>query len=220
MTGTWIQAEEATNRAYWARHIRQTVRFSDGLTEIFRSPDQVLIEAGPGSTLTSLARQQGGGSTKALQSLPHPRETVSDLRCALQTLGQLWALGVDVEWKNLRAPHSAQRIPLPTYPFEHQKFWIEPDRVQQKLAPASTPAPSIQESKDGWLYRRTWQSAALPAKSGSEAKRWIIFCDTLDLGETIAAQLKAAQQDVILVDPGSSFNQSEKESLHNAPGFS
>ena len=84
VSGTWIKAEEATDPAYWARHIRSTVRFSDCLAELFRKPDQILIEVGPGNALTSLARQQGGGKARAFQSFPHPRETVSGLHCALK----------------------------------------------------------------------------------------------------------------------------------------
>ena len=52
VTGTWIKAEEATDPAYWARHIRSTVRFSDNLAELFNAPERVLIEAGPGNVLT------------------------------------------------------------------------------------------------------------------------------------------------------------------------
>ena len=87
VSGTWIKAEEATDPAYWARHIRSTVRFSDCLAELLRKPEQIFIEVGPGNVLTSLARQQGGGTAKAFQSLPHPRETVSGLRCALANAG-------------------------------------------------------------------------------------------------------------------------------------
>ncbi len=64
VSGTWIKPEEATDPAYWARHLRQTVRFSDSLAELFRKSDRILIEAGPGNALTSLARQQLGTTAK------------------------------------------------------------------------------------------------------------------------------------------------------------
>ncbi len=146
VTGTWIRAEEATDPAYWARHIRQTVRFSDCLAELLRTPDQILVEAGPGNVLTSLARSQGESPAKAYQSLPHPRENVSDLRCALQTVGQLWVAGTEIDWKKLRAEGSAARVSLPTYPFEHQRFWIEPDRVRTVAIAETEPAPAQHEA--------------------------------------------------------------------------
>lgn len=205
VTGTWIKTEEAIDPAYWARHIRSTVRFSANLDELFRKPEQILVECGPGNVLTSLARQQGGTAARAYQSLPHPRETTSALRGALQTLGQLWALGVDVDWAKLHAPDSVQRVPLPTYPFERQKFWIEPDKLQ----PVTAAAPKA-ESIDGiYFYKRVFKLAPLPAAVTTAPGLWLIFRDTLGLADKIAAQLKAAQQDVILVDAGFAYRQTK-----------
>ncbi len=210
VSGTLIKAEEATNPAYWARHIRQTVRFSDCLVELLNKPDQILIEVGPGNTLASLARQQGGTSARALQSLPHPRETNSDLRCALQTLGQLWVSGVKVDWAKLHAPGSVQRVPLPTYPFERQKFWIEADPVHP-ATPLSTDSPSsVQDVKGEWFYRRVWKRVSLPAASSSERGCWIVFRDSAGLGDHVAAKLRTEKQDVVLVDPGSSYKRCGK----------
>jgi acyl transferase domain-containing protein/thioesterase domain-containing protein/acyl carrier protein len=216
VTGTWIKPEEATDPAYWARHIRSTVRFSDNLAELLRSPERVLIEAGPGNVLTTLARQQGGPSAKAFQSLPHPRESVPPLRCALETLGQLWTIGVNVDWEKLHVPGSAQRISLPTYPFERQKFWIEPDEIapekaQPAPAPVSTSAfgPALSTSaEDGIsLYRRAWKAAALSAASAAAPGPWLLFRDSLGVADKMAAQLKAAGKQAILVETGSSYKQ-------------
>ncbi len=134
VTGTWIKTEEATDPAYWARHIRRTVRFSANLNELFRKPEQVLIEAGPATCLPRWLANRAARRHRHSKRLPHPRETGSALRRALQTLGQLWTLGVDVDWTKLHAPDSVQRVPLPTYPFERQKFWIEPDKPQRVAA--------------------------------------------------------------------------------------
>ncbi|MGB8260280.1 MAG: type I polyketide synthase, partial [Terracidiphilus sp.] len=148
VSGAWITAQEATSPAYWARHIRSTVRFSDCLAEIFCAPGRVLVEAGPGNVLTTLARQQGGESALAFASLPHPRENTSSLRCALQTLGQLWTLGIEVDWARLHAPGSARRVSLPTYPFERQRFWIEPDPAQHAAPAAPARAPQQQPGEE------------------------------------------------------------------------
>jgi acyl transferase domain-containing protein/thioesterase domain-containing protein/acyl carrier protein len=211
VSGTWIKAEEATDPAYWARHIRQTVRFSDCLTELFRQPDTILIEAGPGNALTLLARLQGGVSAKAFQSLLHPRETASHLRGALNTLGQLWVSGVDIDWAKLHAPGSVQRVLLPTYPFAHQKFWIEADKVQPSAAAAQPTAQPAEDGKDLTFYRRIWKPAPLSPASAHEPGCWIVFSDSLGLGDHIAAQLIAGKQDVILVAAGSSYKQSKTD---------
>jgi acyl transferase domain-containing protein/thioesterase domain-containing protein len=217
VTGTWIKPEEATDPAYWARHIRSTVRFSDNLAELFRNPDRVFLESGPGNVLTTFARQQGGASAKAFPSLPHPREAVSAQRCALQTLGQLWTLGVSVNWTSLHAPNSVQRVPLPTYPFERQKFWIEPDRVHPAPMPAVAAAPLAAESEGVAFYRRTWKPAPLAAAAAGEPGAWLLFRDALGLADAIAATLKAGKQDAILVEAGSSYKHAKNGSYTVRP---
>jgi acyl transferase domain-containing protein/thioesterase domain-containing protein/acyl carrier protein len=223
VSGNWIKAEEATDPAYWARHIRQTVRFSDCLTELQRQPDRIFIEVGPGNALTSLARQQGGTSAKAFQSLPHPREMVPGLRCALQTLGQIWALGANVDWAKFYDSDSVQRVSLPAYPFEHQKFWVEADKVRLVSASDAVSEPHAEDSttgagKDMVFYRRIWQAAPVTSSSLQEAACWLIFSDSLGLGDRIAARLKADKQDVILVTAGSSYKRSGKREFTVRPG--
>ncbi len=216
VSGTWIKSEEATDPGYWARHLRQTVRFSDCLAELFRKPDRILIEAGPGNALTSLARQQLGATAKAFQSLPHPREKITSLRCALHTLGQVWASGVSVDWTKLHPSGSVHRVPLPTYPFEHKKYWIEPDKVQFAATPSQA---SLQEDdKDLSFYRRVWRPAPATSASTSPAGAWIVFTDSLGLGDQIAAKLRANKQDVILVAAGSSYKRAKKDRYTVRPG--
>lgn len=205
VTGTWIKAEEAIDPAYWARHIRSTVQFSANLDELFKKPEQVLIEVGPGNVLTSLARQQGGTAARAYPALPHPRETVPALRNALQTLGQVWTLGVAVDWTKLHAAGSVQRVPLPTYPFERQRFWIEPDKVVTASVAAPLSDAGIEASEGMYFYRRTWSLTPLAEDIMVEPSSWLVFRDSMGLGEKIAAQLKAAQHDVAFVDAGTEY---------------
>jgi acyl transferase domain-containing protein/thioesterase domain-containing protein len=219
VSGTWIKAEEATDSSYWARHIRQTVRFSDCLTELLHKSDQILVEVGPGNTLTSLARQLGGSEAKAFQSLPHPREPVSDVRCALQTLGQIWTLGANVDWAKLHPLGSAQRASLPTYPFEHQKFWIEPDKVQSVTPPSPAFVTQLDGGKELSFYRRVWKPAPVSAAQISDVSCWIIFNDSLGLGDRIAAKLRENKQEVILVVPGTAYKHSKRGKYTIRPGI-
>ena len=216
VSGTWVKDEEATDPAYWARHIRSTVRFSDNLAELFRKPEQIFVEVGPGNALTTFVRQQGGGKAKAFQSLPHPREKVSGLGCALQTLGKLWVSGVNIDWAKLHSPDSPRRVSLPTYPFEHQRFWIEADKVQPATTPSSE--PQVERGADEWFYRRVWKPAAITPSSLNESGNWMVFSDSPGLGDKIAAQLRAKRQDVIVVAPGSSYKPVKRGSYTVRPG--
>ncbi|MGH9667102.1 MAG: acyltransferase domain-containing protein, partial [Bryobacteraceae bacterium] len=115
VTGGWMTAAEATSPAYWAKHLRQTVRFADGVTELCRDAHRFLLEVGPGQTLTSLARPFAGARVAA--SLRHPKEKVSDLSAMLRAAGQLWIAGKSLDHATMREGEPVRRVPLPAYPF-------------------------------------------------------------------------------------------------------
>lgn len=139
ITGTWVTAREATDPFYWAQHIRQPVRFSAGLQTLLRDSAIVLLEVGPGQTLSTLAREVAAQVT-ALSSLPHTRTQSSAAAHLLTTLGKLWAAGVPVDWEGFGAHEQRQRVSLPPYPFERQRYWLTPPR-SIKPGEATTIAP-------------------------------------------------------------------------------
>lgn len=132
VSGTWIDPEEATNPAYWAAHLRQTVRFSNGLTELLKVPGRILLEVGPGRTLETLARQHPGKTQDhlVLASTRHPKEQRSDQAFVMNTLGQMWLAGASIDWTGFHAGERRCRLPLPTYPFERKRYWIDPAQLQ------------------------------------------------------------------------------------------
>ena len=122
VTGTWITSQEATSPEYWAAHIRQTVRFSQGLQELLKEPNQVLLEVGPGKALSKLAKRHKPQvkSQIVLNSVRHPREQCSDVEFLFKTLGHLWLVGITVNWSEFYASEQRYRLPLPTFPFEQK----------------------------------------------------------------------------------------------------
>lgn len=131
LSGTWVTEAEATDAGYWARHLRQTVRFADGLTELLKEPSYVLLEVGPGQTLATLAKHHPATNAQQsiLSSLPHPSAPQSVHSHFINTLGQLWLAGVKVNWAGFWGQEQRRRLPLPTYPFERQRYWIEGPQV-------------------------------------------------------------------------------------------
>ncbi|MBE9190291.1 SDR family NAD(P)-dependent oxidoreductase [Gloeocapsopsis crepidinum LEGE 06123] len=128
VSGTWITPAQATDPNYWATHLRQPVLFSPGMTELLKQPERILLEVGPGRTLCTFALQHQHDGLIALSSLRHPQEQHSDVTFLLNTLGHLWQAGIKINWSGFYADEQRRHIPLPTYPFERQRYWIEPTR--------------------------------------------------------------------------------------------
>jgi phthiocerol/phenolphthiocerol synthesis type-I polyketide synthase E len=127
VTGTWLAASEATNPATWARQVRSTVRFSDEVDVLLSEPRRVLLEVGPGGTLTASATRhpKWSGGHHAVRLMRHHAQNRDDHDAFLLALGQLWAAGVDVDWAPLRDGQAGRLLTLPGYPFERQRHWIE-----------------------------------------------------------------------------------------------
>jgi phthiocerol/phenolphthiocerol synthesis type-I polyketide synthase E len=127
-TGAPVTAEQACDPAYWAAHLRHTVRFGDALGRLLESSDAPLVEIGPGRTLGSLARQHPAcrDERTVVASLPHPVDPASSAETMLAAAGRLWLAGVVLDWPSLHHGQPRRRVPLPTYPFERQRFLLDP----------------------------------------------------------------------------------------------
>jgi iturin family lipopeptide synthetase A len=187
LTGTWITAAEATDPAYWYAHLRQPVRFAAGLATLGGDPDTVFLEVGPGRSLSSLVRE-----SPALASMPGRRDGQSEMEALLATLGRLWALGVTVDWPALHGGEGRRRLVLPTYPFERQRFWVQPPRREDVATRPAAPA--------AWLHAPVWQQAPGAGRRGVHvARRWLLVSAGAALGEPLAAALEAAGDSVTRV---------------------
>jgi acyl transferase domain-containing protein len=131
VTGTWITQQNATDPNYWGTQIRRAVRFGPAVSELLKTPGRVLLEVGPGNTLGTLARRQlnAGAASRVQSSLRGFKEGREDRDSLLNALGHLWMAGVAVDWERIHAGERRRRIPLPTYPFERGRFWIEPRKA-------------------------------------------------------------------------------------------
>ncbi|QMS87629.1 aminotransferase class III-fold pyridoxal phosphate-dependent enzyme [Nostoc edaphicum CCNP1411] len=148
VTGDWITAQQATDPMYWATHLRQTVRFAEGIQTLWQQPERVLLEVGPRITTTTLARQQAKDIKQqiAIPSLGDNAENEAEWTALLKAVGQLWLAGVSIDWSNFYQRETRQRIPLPTYPFERQRFWIDPPPHPNRAATPKLPNPQLLEN--------------------------------------------------------------------------
>ena len=154
VTGAWITERETTDPAYWARHFRQAVQFSAGVTEL-RKKAGMLLEVGPGNVLTTLSRQHTGGSSDqvVVASLSDGFAGEGDAASLMNAVGSLWLGGAQPTWKALHAEEQRQRVSLPTYPFERKRYWLDASaREIESIAGSTTP-------------KETWNEAAQAAST-------------------------------------------------------
>ncbi|HEU4726876.1 MAG TPA: amino acid adenylation domain-containing protein, partial [Kofleriaceae bacterium] len=136
VTARWLTDAEATSTRYWAEHLRLPVRFGPAVAQLLAEPRRVLVEIGPRATLTALARQAVGGKRTLPPAIPSLADAAErEPEAVAAALGQLWTLGAHVDWAGYRAEERRRRVPLPTYPFQRQRHWVD--------APAATPAASL-----------------------------------------------------------------------------
>jgi non-ribosomal peptide synthase protein (TIGR01720 family) len=205
LTGTWITAAEATSPAYWARHLREPVQFGKGVAQLFADPAWILLEVGPGRTLMSMARRhpQKAAAQLALHTLPTPDGGRSSVESALLAVGQLWTAGVEPDWEALHRQTPRARVPLPTYPFERQRYWVDPVSVGSVLSD-----PLQRDPEPGrWLYAPSWKRTAQGARppAGSPPASWLLFSHAGDVSAQIAGSVERHATQVVTVHAATEF---------------
>jgi amino acid adenylation domain-containing protein/non-ribosomal peptide synthase protein (TIGR01720 family) len=210
LTGTWITAREAMDPHYWRRHLRQPVRFSDGIRELFKPAERILLEVGPGRTLATLARRHPGrpAGQLVLHSLRHPNEEEGESEVLLRALGHLWLAGTEIDWRAFHGTRPIRRLSLPTYPFERQRYWTD---GATGAAASETAAAAGEASAASWLYVPAWERVPLPpvvaprevgGKKDQVGGPWLMFAGRAPLAAALAREIGAAGFEVVLVRPG------------------
>jgi amino acid adenylation domain-containing protein len=228
LSGAWITAQQATDPGYWVRHLRHTVRFSDGVSELLKAknPGYLFLEVGPGRTLSTFLGQHRGGDepVSAVNLVRHPREKAADDHYLLEKLGQVWLSGKNPDWPTLHAGKNRRRVPLPTYPFEGRQYWIE-GSPQQLSARFLAGEQALKKNPDihRWFYVPSWKrgvplTGAVESLPGNGA--YLVFTAEDELGERLIRQLEERGASVVTVFPGLEFS-AEHQSLYRVnPGSS
>ncbi len=218
VTGDWITVSQATDPEYWVTHLRSTVRFADCLETVRAQGEPVLLEIGPGRTLSMLARAQTTPATHAYNSMRHPDESTSDVAFALSTVGKVWAAGVPVDWSALYDGQLRNRVPLPTYAWDHERFWVDaptPSSTPEPTTPTATSSHRPQVSD--WFERPVWHQTLpvapatlltnVDAESEASRRRVLLFTDSSALAEQFEQCLVEAGCDITRVHRGAAFKQ-------------
>ena len=150
LTGDWIADDQATDPWFWARQLREPVRFADGAARLFDDPSRILLEVGPGQTLATLVRQHPDrkASQVIVTSLGPSSDGSNATSAVLLAAGKLWAAGADLNWPAIHGGARRCRIPLPTYPFERKRYWIEPHYTTDEIRKTSVQQLQTEEREN------------------------------------------------------------------------
>jgi phthiocerol/phenolphthiocerol synthesis type-I polyketide synthase E len=208
VTGTWITEEQAMEPGYWARHLREPVLFARSAAELLQRKERVFVEVGPGQTLSSFVRRHPDRETGQLvvSTLGQSRGKGAAYANLMKVLGQFWLAGVTVDWRGFYAGQQRRRLPLPAYPFERLRYWIEPPRAAGKRGAR---AEVEKLGLDDWFYAPSWRQVTLapePLATGEiAADSWLVFADEHGVGARLCERLAASGAQVTVVAAGAEY---------------
>lgn len=215
LTGTWGEPGDFAKPEHWVRHLREAVRFGDGIAAVIATPGRILLEVGPGQGLSALAKMAAGAAK--------PRAVVASTRSAMDpdddgavlaiAVGHLWANGVSVDLAALRGPAKRRRVPLPTYAFERKRHWIERPTADAR---AVTTSQSTGRARSGtvrrlarpmdWVRVPVLVPEPLPLIAGGSLPvpgQWLVFTDGSALATAAVGEMTRRKAGIILVEAGS-----------------
>jgi acyl transferase domain-containing protein len=204
VTGGYADADLVCDPGYWAAHMCATVQFASGVDTLLADPELAVLEVGPGQSLGALIRGAGCPPPRwpmILATMPATGDSRPDDAAFADALARLWLLGVEIDWPTYHGrqhgadvPDSAAlpgRVPLPTYPFQRQRFWIDGAPRTSKSAHPTSIASTDDEGptlatleaiaglaklpEDQWLYLPVWRQTASPAAAAEQPGSWLVY---------------------------------------------
>ena len=202
LSGDWITPEQAIDPDYWVKHLRNTVLFDEGVKTLLDPNNYVLLEVGPGKTLSSLARLQSSEPTQIIEpSMPHIDDEATIRRTMLFALGRLWQGGVDIDF--YKQYQECRKLSLPTYQFNRKRHWVD--------MPEKKPAQNTRsDSPENNFYQPVWQRVSTTRTDHTSllnSKTVLLITGSHGINKNISDALDRHDITAINVSEGSSFSQ-------------
>ncbi|MGE5342510.1 MAG: SDR family NAD(P)-dependent oxidoreductase [Candidatus Omnitrophota bacterium] len=215
VTGTWINDDEAISPAYWANHLRKTVRFADGIKELVKIENPIFLEVGPGNVLSMIAFQhlERQSEIGIMNLLKHPNQEISDISFLLDKIDKLWLYGINVDWQVFYSKEVRNCVHVPPYAFDKERYWLEPISWENLgyvrhankenpirnwfYAPSWSPEPSLKLNKKIELTQKN--------NCRGEKINWLLFLDESGIGDRLCNALEPYADKMVTVRIGPSF---------------
>ncbi|MDJ0835202.1 MAG: amino acid adenylation domain-containing protein [Acidobacteriota bacterium] len=211
ITGKPVDPREIAQPEYWRKQMLQPVQFCTALDSLFSEGPLQTLEVGPGRTLSGLVSRHRPGGRPA----PVPSAVgTNPARSLAGAVSSLWSAGVALDWQAFVSGQNRRRIPLPAYPFERVRFWIEASK------PGEVVSHGIDQLQD-WLSIPGLQRAPEPRSGGKPCGRGavLIFGRPKGPGRALAEWYRAHQRIAVLVEPGDTFEKTGPNKFQMNPGF-
>ena len=207
VTGSTMTAELAADVEYWLRQARTESIHDGALGALLASGDRLIVNIGSGESLRTPLQAD---PSAALWLGANASQLIEDSRDVLATLGRLWVQGARVDWTAFWGSEPRGRAPLPTYPFERQRYWSDP-LFQAPTPGAGEPSIPVLASDEvaDWFSIDVWRESAAAVAAGAVASgpavSGIIFDGETAVGDALAETLARQGHDVVVVSAGDAF---------------
>jgi acyl transferase domain-containing protein/NAD(P)-dependent dehydrogenase (short-subunit alcohol dehydrogenase family)/acyl carrier protein/NRPS condensation-like uncharacterized protein len=216
VTGNWITEEQAVDPGYWIKHLRETVQFASGMRELIKESNSLFIEIGPGRDISTLARRylEEHDAYRLFNLVRHPHQQVSDVYFLVDKIGKLWLYGQKIAWNEFNSGEKRQRVPLPTYPFERQRYWIDEASFESEIGMIWKKSRLHKKADfDDWFYIPSWKRSVLSSSQTARAASpsaqanviWLFFMDECGIGTRLLEQIQQEGNHVIILEAGDEF---------------
>ncbi|MFS1524194.1 SDR family NAD(P)-dependent oxidoreductase [Microbulbifer sp. 2304DJ12-6] len=206
LSGDWITDAQATDKQYWVDHLRGCVMFADGVAKLKAQKNIVLMEVGPGQTLTQLTRKQNIDSSRVI---PCQGKVMSDYNAERElftAVGKLWLEKGNIDWDKFYLGQQRKKLSLPSYSFERTRFWMHPLAKSELIS--GSPFEEGRLALTDWFYSRQWQRFAVSGRSIVQQREdhggehWLVFADDSENHNEIIEALAEADMHILRVGRG------------------
>jgi acyl transferase domain-containing protein len=184
-----LASDEVCSASYWQRRTGASADVRACMRALFDKGLRIFVEIGPTPALLDLGKACADERAQAMTWLPTLDGSANDWSVINRALGELFVRGFDIDWRGYDACYPRQRVELPLYPFQRQRYWID-DAKSADAGPAA--------GSSAGQYSVVWREAAALQNSSPAARglgcRWLIVTDARDSGERLAHALTNAGQ--------------------------
>jgi amino acid adenylation domain-containing protein len=213
VTGTWISPIDVTDCEYWYNQLRRTVQFCQGIETLLEKSHPLFIEVGPGQSLIGFLKEIAHKQKKKIVSahtLPNRYSKKREITQMLSVLGTVWQQGIPIKWQSLYDNSPRRHVPLPTYAFQKQRYWIEPD-FKELNSVSARPKMYIPV----WSHQKAYTKSDTPIESAIlNEHSWIIFSDENGLGDHLIGLLESKKIKPIVVRDNKTYSEKNARSFN------